>query len=97
VWQGKPRRPCRWRALATASASGLSEPAGALIALLLVKPFVTSLSQLDYLLAFVGGIMLAVCALELLPEARRCRHDVRMGQGVALGALIMLITLYHGV
>lgn len=87
----------RWRALGVASASGLSEPVGALIAILLVKPFVTSLEQLDYLLAFVGGIMLAVCVVELWPEARRCRHDVRMGQGIAVGALVMGWTLYVGV
>lgn len=35
---------------------GLSEPVGALIALLFVKPFLTPL-LLQYMLAFVGGIM----------------------------------------
>ena len=35
---------------------GLSEPLGALIALLFVKPFLTPL-LLQYMLAFVGGIM----------------------------------------
>ncbi len=87
----------RPKALALAAASGLSEPLGALVALLLVKPFVTHVSQLDYLLAFVGGVMLAVCAMELWPEARRCRQDARMAQGVAAGAAVMLVTLYHGV
>ena len=35
---------------------GLSEPLGALIALLFIKPFLTPL-LLQYMLAFVGGIM----------------------------------------
>ena len=38
------------------SVQGLSEPLGALIALLFIKPFLTPL-LLQYMLAFVGGIM----------------------------------------
>ncbi|KAF8072857.1 zupT [Scenedesmus sp. PABB004] len=86
----------RTRALALAAASGLSEPLGALAALLLARPFVT-LAALDYLLAAVGGVMLAVCALELAPEARSCRRDARAAQGAALGAAVMAWTLYVGV
>ncbi len=37
---------------------GLSEPVGALIALLFVKPFLTPI-LLQYMLAFVGGIMVS--------------------------------------
>jgi len=37
---------------------GLSEPIGALIALVAVKPFISE-EPLHYILAFVGGIMLA--------------------------------------
>ena len=37
---------------------GLSEPLGALIALLFIKPFLTPL-LLQYMLAFVGGIMVS--------------------------------------
>jgi hypothetical protein len=37
---------------------GLSEPVGALIALLFIKPFLTPL-LLQYMLAFVGGIMVS--------------------------------------
>ncbi len=87
----------RWRALGIATASGLSEPVGALIALLLVKPFVSSLQMLHYLLAFVGGVMLAVCAMELWPEARKCQRHVRMAQGIASGIVLMGWTLYVGV
>ena len=86
----------RWKALGAAAASGLSEPLGAALALLLVKPFVNSMEQLDYVLAFVGGVMLAVCVLELWPEGRKCRNDVRLLQGIALGCVVMAWTLFLG-
>lgn len=86
----------RWKALAIATASGLSEPVGALLALLFVKPFLTE-ATLHYILAFVGGIMMAVCVLELWPEARKCRSDRRLVAGVALGGAVMGWTLYVGV
>lgn len=35
----------RWKAVGLATASGLSEPLGALLALLLVKPFLTEVGQ----------------------------------------------------
>lgn len=87
----------RWHALGIATASGLSEPLGALIALVVFKPFMTSVQSLDYVLAFVGGVMMAVCVLELWPEGRKCRHDTRMFQGICLGVVVMGWTLYLGV
>ena len=71
---------------------GLSEPVGALMALLLVKPLLTP-ARLQYMLAVVGGIMLAVCVMELMPEARRCGHDARLAAGVAVGGAVMAATL----
>lgn len=50
---------------------GLSEPAGALIALLAVGPYLTP-EGLQLVLGTVGGIMIAVCVVELLPEGRKC-------------------------
>jgi ZIP family zinc transporter len=85
------------KALGMTAASGLSEPVGALLALLVFKPFVTSLAQLDYVLAVTGGVMLAVCVLELWPEGRRCGQDVRLMQGIALGTAVLGWTLYVGV
>jgi ZIP family zinc transporter len=84
----------RWKALGLATASGLSEPLGALLALLLVKPFLTQ-SRLHYILGFVGGLMAAVSVLELWPEARRCRDDRRMLLGIAVGAALMGGTLFY--
>lgn len=86
----------RWKAMGIAVASGLSEPVGALIALLFVKPFLTPI-LLQYMLAFVGGIMISVCGLELWPEARKCEDDWRLGQGVLAGTVIMGWTLYIGI
>lgn len=37
--------------------------------------------------------MLAVCVLELWPEAKKCKRDVRAYQGIALGAVLMGLTL----
>lgn len=85
------------QALGIATASGLSEPLGALLALLVFKPFVKSLAALDYVLAATGGIMLAVCVLELWPEGRRCGRDGRLLAGMLLGAAVMGWTLWIGV
>jgi hypothetical protein len=42
-------------------------------------------------------LQMAVCALELLPEARKCKEDLRLIQGVGFGSVIMLATLWAGV
>jgi ZIP family zinc transporter len=86
----------RKQALLTAFLSGLSEPLGALLALLFVKPYLNE-HRLQLMLAFVGGIMTAVCWVELLPEGRKCGQDGRLLWGSALGAALMGITLAVGV
>jgi ZIP family zinc transporter len=48
------------------------------------------------MLAFVGGIMMAVCALELWPEGKKCGHDRRLLSGVAVGVVVMGWTLWMG-
>eukprot|EP00898_Chlorokybus_atmophyticus_P000775 jgi/Chlat1/1699/Chrsp127S01933 len=85
----------RKKALLMAFASGLSEPVGALIALLFVRPFLTPL-RIQYLLGFVGGIMTAVSFVELLPEGLRCNNNRQLWKGVAVGAVIMTATLLYG-
>ncbi|KAG2485956.1 hypothetical protein HYH03_015399 [Edaphochlamys debaryana] len=83
----------RARAVGIATASGLSEPLGALLSLVLLRPFF-SLERLHYLLAFVGGVMLAVCAIELWPEGRNCRNDRAFAAGVVGGSVVMGWTLW---
>lgn len=86
----------RRQALMMATASGLSEPAGALMALLFIKPYLTPL-LLQYLLAGTGGVMSAVCVIELLPEGRKCRHDGQLLKGTMVGSVVMAGTLFVGV
>ena len=85
----------RLRAFTLAAASGLSEPIGALIALKFMKPYLTP-ERLEHLLAGTGGIMVAVCVLELWPEAVKCGHNDNMYRGIIVGATLMLATLYLG-
>ena len=75
-------------------AQGLSEPLGALIALIFIKPYLTP-TRLQYMLAFVGGIMSAVCWVELLPEGRRCKQDGALLKGTLLGGGLMALTLAY--
>eukprot|EP00899_Mesostigma_viride_P024130 jgi/Mesvir1/4901/Mv11163-RA.1 len=86
----------RWQAFGMAVASGLSEPLGAVLALTVVRPFLTE-TRLQFILAFVGGIMFAVCFSELIPEGMRCRHNRDLIKGIVLGATVMGMTLYVGV
>lgn len=66
------------------------------LAVTLLRSVVTE-EWLEGLLAFVGGIMLAVCVMELWPEGRKCGHDGALVKGAALGATAMLWTLWVGV
>lgn len=86
----------RWKALAIATISGLSEPVGALLALLSVKPLLSE-DSLHYILAFAGGIMTAVCVVELWPEGRKCHADDKLVIGIVVGAIVMAWTLWVGV
>lgn len=79
-------------AIGLATASGLSEPLGALVALLLLRPFL-NMERLQYVLASTGGLMLAVSVIELLPEARRCKNDWGMIAGIITGVMVMGVTL----
>ncbi|MEW5309182.1 MAG: hypothetical protein WDW38_001087 [Sanguina aurantia] len=83
----------RWKALGVATASGLSEPLGAVLALAIFKPFISEM-RLHIMLAFVGGIMLAVCVIELWPEGRACKHDGALAYGIIIGAAVMGWTLF---
>ena len=42
-------------------------------------------------------LQMAVCALELLPEALKCKEDWRLIQGIGFGSVVMLATLWAGV
>jgi ZIP family zinc transporter len=81
-----------WLAFGLASASGLAEPLGAIVALCVLR---TSKLPLENVLACVAGIMCMVACLELYPEAFR---HVSKGNyrsivwGTLVGMAIMLAT-----
>ena len=68
--------------------SGIVEPIGALITILL-----TSLTSpmLPYLLAFAAGAMLYVVVEELIPEASEGEHSNVGTIGFAVGFIIMMV------
>ena len=80
-------------AIGVAFASGLSEPVGALLTLLILQNIITQ-ERIDYALAFVGGVMLAVAFCELLPESLRLQRTAMTCAGFMTGIAVMGLSLY---
>ncbi len=78
----------RWRAFAYGALSGVVEPVGALITILLAKQIVPAL---PYMLAFAAGAMIYVVVEELIPESQTGEHSNIGTIGVAVGFVIMMI------
>ena len=78
----------RRRAFAYGVASGVVEPIGALLTILLTALIVP---LLPYLLAFAAGAMIYVVTEELIPEAQSGDHSNIGTIGVAIGFVIMMI------
>ena len=68
--------------------SGMVEPIGALITILLTKIVVPIL---PYLLSFAAGAMIYVVAAELIPEAQAEKKSNIVTIGVAIGFVIMML------
>lgn len=68
--------------------SGVVEPLGAIITILLVSVISPAL---PYLLAFSAGAMLYVVVEELIPEASHGQHSNRATIGFAIGFALMMI------
>ncbi|MCI8384396.1 MAG: ZIP family metal transporter [Clostridia bacterium] len=68
--------------------SGIVEPIGAIITILLTN---TVISILPYLLSFAGGAMIYVVVEELIPESHNGEHSNLGTIGVALGFVMMMI------
>lgn len=77
----------RWRSFLLGTLSGLAEPFGAMLALLVV---VAIEPVLPYLLAFAAGAMLYVVVEELIPEASEGRHSNIGTIGFAIGFALMM-------
>lgn len=72
--------------------SGLSEPVGALLAFLLIMPFLNDV-VLGIIFAAIAGIMVFISFDELLPGAQKYGHHHTSTYGVLLGIAIMAVSL----
>lgn len=68
--------------------SGIVEPIGAIITILLIN---TVIPVLPYLLSFAAGAMIYVVVEELIPESQAGEHSNIGTIGVAIGFVIMMI------
>lgn len=78
----------RKRAFAYGALSGIVEPVGAFVTILLAEQIV---SALPVFLAFAAGAMIYVVVEELIPEAQSGAHSNIGTVGVAIGFVIMMI------
>jgi len=72
--------------------SGMSEPLGALVGYVILRPFLSP-GLLAALLAFVAGIMVYISVDELLPMAHRYGHGHTVIKGIISGMIIMAASL----
>lgn len=82
----------RRKAFGWALLSGLAEPLGAIVGMLILLPFLSP-ALLAVLFAVVAGIMVYISFDELLPMAERWGHHHLSIYGVAAGMLIMALVL----
>ena len=78
----------RWRSFLIGSLSGVVEPVGGLLIILLASLF---LPAMPYLLAFAAGAMMYVVVEELIPEASNGAHSNLSTIGFALGFVLMMV------
>lgn len=78
----------RWKAFAGGALSGIVEPVGAILTILLAE-YVTP--ALPYLLAFAAGAMVYVVVEELIPESQSGEHSNIGTIGVAVGFTLMMV------
>ncbi len=76
------------KAFAYGALSGIVEPMGAIITILLTS---TVVPILPYLLSFAAGAMIYVVVEELIPESQAGEHSNIGTIGVAIGFVIMMI------
>ncbi|KAL3781597.1 hypothetical protein HJC23_007117 [Cyclotella cryptica] len=97
----KARPDSPWLSFVLASVSGLAEPAGAFLSLVVLRGSNGNVfggeGSLENVLAFVAGIMITVSILELLPEAKRHASENAAGMkayysGIIVGFVVMVAT-----
>jgi ZIP family zinc transporter len=72
--------------------SGISEPLGALIGYLILRPFLTS-QMMGIVFAAVAGIMVFISLDQLVPNAKRFDEGHQSVYGLISGMAVMAITL----
>lgn len=82
----------RARAILYAFGSGLAEPMGALLTLLIFGSLLSG-GFINLSLAFVAGIMVFISIHELLPLAHKTEHPEGASNGFLVGMVVMFITL----
>ncbi|MBQ9559169.1 MAG: ZIP family metal transporter [Bacteroidaceae bacterium] len=78
----------RWRSFLIGSLSGIVEPLGGLLVVLLASLMTP---VLPYMLAFAAGAMLYVVVEELIPEASEGKHSNLGTIGFAIGFVLMMV------
>ena len=78
----------KWKAFLCGALSGIVEPIGAVLTILLTN---TIVPLLPYFLSFAAGAMIYVVVEELIPEAQSGEHSDIGTIGVAIGFVIMMI------
>ncbi len=78
----------RTRSFLMGCLSGIAQPLGAVLVLLLAALFVP---LLPYMLAFAAGAMLYVVVEELIPEATNGTHTNLSTIGFAVGFVLMMV------
>ncbi|MFX0118513.1 MAG: zinc transporter ZupT [Promethearchaeota archaeon] len=83
----------KWQAFKLGLLSGLAEPAGALVAAIILFPFLSP-GVIGAALAFVAGIMVFISFDELLPAAKNADESHFISFGIIAGMIIMVLTLW---
>jgi len=78
----------RWRSFLIGSLSGVVEPIGSVVILLLASALGVAL---QYLLAFAAGAMMYVVVEELIPETAQGTHTNLSTIGFAVGFVMMMV------
>lgn len=78
----------RWKSFIIGTLSGVVEPIGAVVTILLASLVIP---VLPYLLAFAAGAMMYVVVEELIPETQEGKHSNIGTIGFAVGFLLMMV------
>jgi len=80
------------KAIKYAFISGMAEPLGAIIAFLLLRPYLNT-NILSYVFALVAGVMVYISFDELLPTCFRDEYGHRAIIGIVIGMMIVSFSL----